>query len=59
MLLNPKILFAALLVYVGWMMVRSKSESGSSVYILLIVLSSLMYNREGLINELKALGVMN
>ena len=51
-------LFGALLVYLGWMAVSSYAKTAGNIYVLLLILASLMYNRDGLQKELQTLGVI-
>ena len=58
MIFSTKMLFGALLVYLGWMAVSSYAKTAGNIYVLLLILASLMYNRDGLQKELQTLGVI-
>lgn len=58
MIFSSRVLFAALLVYLGWMFANAYSQKVGNIYIFLILSGSLMYNREGLWKELQTFGVV-
>lgn len=58
MIFSSRVLFAALLVYLGWMLANGYSQKIGNIYIFLILSGSLMYNREGLWKELQTFGVV-